>query len=342
MIDRIRFGRTGLMVSRCGFGAIPIQRISAAEAGRLLKKAYEAGITFYDTARRYSDSEEKIALALADVRKNIVIATKTRGKNPEEILRDLETSLRVLRTDFVDILQLHNLKAPLDPDDPNGAYQGLKEARRKGMTRFIGMSTHRVDVALKAADSGLYDSIQFPLSMISNEQELSLIERCREKEVGLIAMKALAGGLITDARTAFAFLHQFDALVPIWGMQRESELDEFIALEAHPPALDDAMQKKIAQYRKELSGDFCRGCGYCLPCPAEIPISQAARTSFLIGRTNIKRLLTDEWKQGMERIRDCQECGHCREECPYELDTPTLLKKQLALYEEWLEKQPKA
>ncbi|MBU4120255.1 MAG: aldo/keto reductase [Proteobacteria bacterium] len=338
-MEKIRLGRTGLMVSRSGFGAIPIQRISAAEAGRLLRKACENGINFFDTARSYTDSEEKIGLALADVRGKILLATKGKGESRKKVLEDLETSLRLLRTDYVDLLQIHNLKKTLDREEPDGAYQGLLEAREKGMTRFIGMSTHRLDIALEAAASGLYDTVQFPLSMISSKKDLTLIGACRDRDIGLIAMKALSGGLITNAAAAFAFMRQFDTLVPIWGIQRERELDEFIALEANPPVLDDAMRRVIEKDRAELAGDFCRGCGYCLPCPAVIPIAQAARMSLLLRRTLVQRFLTDQWKADMAKIRDCQECGHCREQCPYELDTPAILKKMLADYEAFLERR---
>ena len=340
-MEKIRLGRTGLMVSRSGFGAIPIQRLDKNDAGRLLRKAYESGINFFDTSRSYTDSEEKIGLALTDVRGEILLATKNKGADRQKVLEALEASLKNLKTDYVDLLQLHNLKAPLDPDDPDGPYQGLLAAREKGMARFIGMTTHRRDVAIEAAASGLYDTVQFPLCMISSEKDLELIDICREKEIGLIAMKALSGGLITNAAAAFAFLRQFDTLVPIWGIQFEWELDEFIALEKNPPPLDDAMRQVIARDRAELAGDFCRGCGYCLPCPAGIPISQAARMSLLLRRTLVSRFLTDEWKRDMAKIRECQECGHCREQCPYELDTPVLLKMMLADYEEFLEKLPK-
>jgi predicted aldo/keto reductase-like oxidoreductase len=338
-MEKIRLGRTGLMVSRSGFGAIPIQRITAEEAVRLLRKACDHGINFYDTARSYTDSEEKIGLALSDRRKEILLATKNKGENRQTVLTELEKSLRLLRTDHVDLLQTHNLKALPDSDDPDGGYRGLLEARQKGMTRFIGMTTHRIDIALQAAASGLYDTVQFPLSMISSEKDLGLIDVCRRNDIGLIAMKALSGGLITNAAAAFAFMRQFDALVPIWGIQREKELNEFIALEADPPALDEAMQRIIEKDRAELSGNFCRGCGYCTPCPIGIPVSMAARMSLLLRRTLVGRFLTDKWKADMARINQCTECGHCREMCPYELDVPAILKRQLADYEEFLEER---
>ena len=336
-MEKMRLGRTRLMASRSGFGAIPIQRVSAEEAGRLLRKACDHGINFYDTARSYTDSEEKIGLALSGLRGKILIATKNKGENRQTVLTELEKSLRLLKTDYVDLLQIHNLKAFPDPDDPDTGYRGLLEAKQKGMTRFIGMSTHRIDIALQAAASGLYDTVQFPLSMISSDKDLGLIDVCRLNDVGLIAMKALSGGLITNAAAAFAFLRQFDTVLPIWGIQRERELDEFIALEADPPVLDEAMRRIIEKDRAELSGNFCRGCGYCTPCPIGIPVSMAARMSLLLRRTPVGRFLTEKWKADMALIDKCTGCGHCREMCPYELDVPTILKRQLADYEEFLE-----
>lgn len=331
-MDQIRLGRTNLMVSRSGFGALPIQRISLQEAGRLLRKAYEGGINFFDTARNYTDSEVKIGAALADVRERIIIATKTAAEDRKTFFEHLETSLRNLKTDYIDIYQLHNPKTLPDPDDSEGLYHALLEAKNKGMIRFIGITNHRLDVAIAAAESGLYDTVQYPLSLLSNEKDLGLIGICAQKDVGLIAMKALSGGLINNGKAAFAFLRQYQNVLPIWGVQKESELDEFLACEQNPPALDDAMWEIINKFRSELSGDFCRGCGYCLPCPVQIPIPMAARMDLLLGRAVYQSYLTDEWREQMELIEKCIDCGHCRNHCPYELDTPNLLKKNLVAY----------
>jgi uncharacterized protein len=335
-MDRIRLGRTGLIVSRSGFGAIPIQRIGFEESTALLRKAFEGGINFFDTAYGYSDSEEKIGRALSFERKNIVLATKTPAVNGREFLEHLERSLYRLKTDYIDIYQFHNPSAVPRPGDGTGLYEAALEAKNKRLIRHIGITNHRLPVALEAVHSGLYETIQFPFSSLASEGDLELLEEAEEAGVGFIAMKGLAGGLISKAASTFAYIRATDYAVPIWGMEKQWQLEEFLELEENPPALDDAMRETIARDRAELSGSFCRGCGYCLPCPAGIEIPTAARLSFLMRRSLFERFLTSEFGAQMDRIEGCIGCGHCRDNCPYGLDTPALLKSQLAEYREFV------
>lgn len=334
-MEKMRLGRTDLLVSRTGFGAIPIQRISFDETRYLLRKAYDQGINFFDTARGYTDSEEKIGYSLKDLRKDIIIASKSPSREKQGVLQDIETSLSKLQTEYIDILQVHNPPFVPRPGGEDGIYDALTEAKQQGKIRFIGFTNHRLKVALEAIASDLYDTMQFPLNCLSSDADLQLIEECKQHDIGVIAMKALSGGLITNASPTFAFLRQYENVVPIWGIQFEAELDEFLALEQAPPVLDNEMWKVIERDRAELSGAFCRGCGYCLPCPVEIPINMAARMSLLVRRMPYQRFMTDEWKARMERIAECTECGECRERCPYDLDTPELLKRQLTEYREF-------
>lgn len=166
---------------------------------------------------------------------------------------------------------------------------------------------------------------------------MKVIAKCKENHIGLIAMKALSGGLITNAASAFAFLRQYDNVVPIWGIQRESELDDFLSLENDPPILDARMWRVIEKDRTELGGTFCRACGYCLPCPVGIPIPMAARMSLMLRRMPYQQFMKDNWRKQMLLIKDCQDCGYCKEHCPYHLDTPVLLKEMLRDYEEFYE-----
>lgn len=208
----------------------------------------------------------------------------------------------------------------------------MLKAREQGKIRHIGITCHRMAVAQDAIQSGLYETLQFPFSYLASEKDLAIVSACKEKQMGFIAMKSLAGGLIHNARAAFAFENQFDHVLPIWGIQRETELDEFISFMAHPPVLDDALRAVIEQDKKELSGDFCRGCAYCMPCPAGIEIRSCARMSLMLRRAPSKAWLTKEWQDKMKKIEDCLHCNKCRSKCPYELDTPALLEKNYADY----------
>jgi uncharacterized protein len=326
-------GRTGITVCRTGFGALPIQRVPLDDAVRILHRARDNNINFFDTAAMYSDSEEKLGAAFGHERYSVVIATKTLATTKDSVLKSVHESLKKLDTAYIDVMQLHNPETLPDPSDPQSSYAGLVEAREKGLVRFIGMSNHSLSRATDAARSGLYDTIQFPLSSLSSDADLSLVSICRETGCGLIAMKPMAGGLITNAATSFAFLRQQPGVLPIWGIQRESELDEFIAFENNPPQLDEWMWKCIRKDRFELSGSFCRGCGYCLPCPQGIQINWTARMSLLLRRAPYQQFLTDEWRAKMRLIDDCTGCGQCRSRCPYGIDTPALLKNNLADYE---------
>lgn len=328
-----KLGRTDLIVTRTAFGALPIQRTDMEEAARILRAAFDGGINFFDTARAYTDSETKMGRALADVRSSIVIATKTTAKTRAGVLEDIETSLRELGTDYVDLLQLHNPKVLPDPSDPESSYAGLIEARRKGLTRFVGITSHVRERAVAAIDSGLYDTLQYPMCHISAPEDVAVIDLCRKANVGFIAMKPLAGGLLTQLRPAFAFFGQYDNAVPIWGVQRMSELIELLALADDPPALDKEMQAIIERDRVDLADDFCRACGYCMPCPQGINIPMASRMNLLLLRMPYEQFLTERWREQMRLVESCTECGQCREKCPYGLNPPALLRKSLQFYE---------
>ena len=334
-METIRLGRTNLVVSKNGFGALPVQRVGMEDACHLLRKAYENGINYFDTARAYSDSEEKLGNALSDVRKNIIISTKTGATSVEDFWKHLNKSLSLLKTDYIDIYQFHNPAFCPKPGDGTGLYEAMLEAREKGMIRFIGMTNHRLSVAEEAVRSGLYDTLQFPFSYLASEKEEALVRLCEELDVGFICMKALAGGLITRSDVAYAYLAKFP-VAPIWGIQRETELDEFLSYQETPPKLTKERMDYIAKERLELIGDFCRGCGYCMPCPVDIEINTCARMSLLLRRAPAAGFLTEAGQAMMKKIEDCLECGQCKTKCPYGLDTPALLKKNYEDYKTFL------
>lgn len=336
MMPTVTLGRTGLQSPKNAFGALPIQRDSKEEAIRILREAYERGFTYYDTARSYTDSEEKLGAAFHGMRDKIILATKTPSKTAAGFWKDLDTSLRLLQTDYIDLYQFHNPAFLPVPGDESGLYEAMQEAKKQGKIRFIGITNHRLPVAEAAVDSGLYDTLQFPFSYLSDEKEIALVRRCKEKNVGFIAMKALSGGLIQSAAAAYAFMLGYDNVLPIWGIQRMQELLEFAAFNDAPPALDEKLQALIEKDRTELSGNFCRGCGYCQPCPAGIDIPTCARISLLLRRSPAARWLEPDFQEQMARIDDCRHCGHCTSHCPYGLDTPELLRANYEDYKTFL------
>ena len=329
---KVTLGKTGITVEKNSFGALPIQRISTQEAVKLLRKAYDNGVTFYDTARWYTDSEEKLGEAFDGMRDKVYIATKTGAANVEGFWNDLHTSLRNLRTDYIDIYQFHNPSFCPKPGDGTGLYEAMLEAKEKGLIRHIGITNHRLSVAHEAVESGLYETLQFPFSYLATDKDIELVEKCKNTDVGFVAMKGLSGGLITNSAAAYAFIAQYDNVLPIWGVQRESELDEFLSYIENPPVMSEELAAVIKHDSEELLGDFCRGCGYCMPCPVGIEINNCARMSLLIRRSPSAAQLSPAVQEKMKLIEKCLHCGSCKSKCPYGLDTPTLLEKNYKDY----------
>ncbi len=343
-MKQVTLGKTGITAPQNGFGALPVQRVSKSEAVEILRAAYAGGIRFFDTARAYSDSEEKLGAAFGSAegmpeddyirpeRKDIFIATKTAAKTPDNFFRDLHTSLDKLKTPYIDIYQFHQMGQCYRPGDGTGMYEAMLRAREEGLIHHIGGTAHKIGIAMEAAESGLYETIQFPFSYLAGSKELELVETCRKNNVGFIAMKGLAGGLINHSKAAMAFMTQFDNVMPIWGIQRMSELNEWLSFMDETPQMDDEIRAFIDSEQKELSGDFCRGCGYCMPCTVGIQINQCARISLMIRRAPSDSWLSPHWQEEMNKIDDCVNCRLCASRCPYELDTPNLLRKNLADY----------
>ena len=331
-METVRLGRTEIVTNKNGFGALPIQRISDKDAVYLLQKAYENGITYFDTARWYTDSEHKLGLAFKGVRDKIWIATKTGAASAADFWKDLETSLNNLQTDYIDVYQFHNPAVCPKPGDESGLYEAMLTAKEQGKVKHIGITNHRLAVADEAIESGLYETLQFPFCYLATEKDIALVKKCKEKDMGFIAMKALSGGLITNSAAAYAYLAQYDNVLPIWGVQRENELDEFLSYIDNPPKMNEELSKVIKHDRKELLGEFCRGCGYCMPCPMGIEINNSARMSLMLRRAPSAGWLSEEWQEKMMKIETCLHCNKCKSKCPYGLDTPALLEKNLEDY----------
>ena len=333
---QITLGKTGITVPQNAFGALPIQRVDKETAVKLLRRAYEGGMRFFDTARAYSDSEEKVGEAFEGMRDKVYIATKTGAKTPEEFWEHLETSLKNLRTDYVDLYQFHCADQCYRPGDGTGMYECMEEAKRQGKIRHIGITAHKLYIAEEIVRSGLYETLQYPFSYLSSKREEELVENCRKADMGFIAMKGLAGGLINRSDAAMAFMSRFEQVLPIWGIQRETELEEWLGYMKDTPALTEETAAFIEKEKQEFTGDFCRGCGYCMPCPAGIMINQCARMSLMLRRAPSSAWLTPEMQAEMKKIEGCLECRQCVEKCPYELNTPELLKKNYEDYKKVL------
>lgn len=328
-------GQTNLVVTKPAFGALPIQRCSEADAVSILRRAYEGGIRYFDTANMYTDSEEKIGKALSDVRKEIVISTKSAGRDHATVAEHIQLSLERVKTDYIDLFQFHQVSNWEEID--SGAWEAAMDAKKKGYIRHIGATSHLLSFAFEMVESGRFETMQYPFSYLSGEDEFRLVQRCREKNVGYIAMKALAGGMLSNARAVHAFMGAQDGVVPIYGIQTMEELEQWLALAEEDPELDVSLQAVIEADRAQLAGQFCRSCGYCMPCPQDIEIRNCARMDMLIRRSPWRPYFTPEWQEKMNRINECLECGLCKSRCPYGLDTPKVLKYMLKDYWEFYE-----
>ncbi len=334
-VKTITLGRTGITTPQNAFGALPIQRADVPTAVGLLRRAYEGGMTFFDTARAYSDSEIKVGEAFEGMRDKVYIASKTQATTPEKFRTDLETTLTNLRTDHIDIYQLHCVPRCYRPGDGTGMYEALVEAKKQGKILHIGITAHKIGIAEEIVESGLYETLQFPFCYLATDRDIELVRSCEKAGMGFIAMKGLSGGLLTNSEACMAFMSEYNVL-PIWGIQRQSELDEWLSFFDREVSMTDEVRAFIEKDRNELLGDFCRGCGYCSPCTVGIKINNCARMSQLIRRAPSAEFLGDFWKEEMMKIEQCIDCGACKTRCPYELDIPTLLRKNLADYKDIL------
>jgi uncharacterized protein len=328
------FGKTGMKVSVLGFGGIPILRLETNEAVRILRHAFDKGITFYDTANAYKDSEDKMGIAFEGMRDKVVIATKTGKRDAAGAAEHLENSLRMLRTDYIDLYQLHQVAQEKDWETitaPGGAMEVVVKAQQAGKIRHIGVTSHNLNMAIKLVKTGLFSSIQFPFNFIETEAT-QLHAVARDLNLGILGMKPFAGGTIDNAELAFKYLRQHPDVLVIPGYDSVEAVDGVIAIYGKPNVMEDADLKSMDEYRAELGKQFCRRCEYCQPCPSGVMITPAMGYPIVAHRMSIK--VSVPWSQKvMESTQQCTECGLCVTRCPYELPIPEILKKNYDLYE---------
>jgi uncharacterized protein len=331
----VKLGKTGLTISEVGFGGIPIVRLDIPTAVKVLRRAYEKGITFYDTAFLYRGSEDKMGRAFEGMRQNVIFATKTFKRDAKSAIEQLENSLHLLKTDYIDLYQLHQVAQGRDWDGvfaPDGAFEALLKAKEQGKIRFIGVTSHNLSMAVKLVKTGLFSTIQFPFNFIEEAAKDELHVAALEREMGILVMKPFAGGVIDNSALALKYLRQFPDAVPIPGFDSVESVDQIVSIYSHENSLTPKDLEMMDEYRVKLGKQFCRRCEYCQPCPNGVMITTGMGYNLIASRMSAA-VSVDFAKAAMESIKLCTACGACVEKCPYELPIPEMLKARYDLYE---------
>ena len=332
----IPLGKTGLTVSELGFGGIPIIRLNEDEAVTVLRRAYESGITLFDTANAYRDSEKKMGHAMGDVRDKVIFATKTIRRDATGALQQLENSLQAMKTDYIDIYQFHQIGQENDWDRiaaPGGSMEAMIRAKDQGKIRYIGITSHNLEMAIKLVKTGLFSTVQFPFNFIEDAAKDELFAAARDYGMGILAMKPFGGGIIDNAEIAFRFLRQYPDVIALAGFDAPEKVDEVVSLYQKPNKVSKKDLKLMEKYRRELGREFCRRCEYCQPCPQGVMITAAMNYKVIASRMS-PRVAVELCKKPMESISLCTECRECIGRCPYQLAIPDILKTQYDQYEQ--------
>lgn len=335
-MDKLRLGKTELMVSRIGFGGIPIQRCSEEIAIAIIHRCLEHGVNFIDTAAAYTNSEERIGKAIVGQRDGLIIATKSTERTREGIEVHLHQSLERLKVSFIDLYQFHgvndltNLTKVLDPAGPIAV---IKDAQKHGLVRHIGITSHNKDTAKEAVKSGQFATIMFPFNFMTPEPALEVLPLTRERGTGFIAMKPLEGGMLPNAALSFKYLLQYHDVLPIVGIEYPYEIDEIMEVIHGDHRITKADTDEIERMRRELGNQFCRRCDYCQPCEQGIRISAVLPMRGLMKRLPLERLFTGMAREIMSKAAKCTACGQCEEHCPYQLPIRKLLGDAVTWYE---------
>ena len=322
-------GKTGLKISRLGFGGIPIQKIDAAGTKKLMLALKDAGVNYIDTARGYTVSESYLGEALEGIREHFILATKSMSRDKEAMAKDIDISLQNLRTDYIDLYQVHNPSvADIDKvTAPGGALEALLEAKAAGKIGHIGLTAHTVEVFEKALSCPWVETIMFPYNIVES-QGTKLMKKCTEKNVGFICMKPLAGGAIEDATLALRYILQNeDVTVVIPGMAEEKEISQNIAAACDRSPLTPEENAAIVNLRNTLGTEFCRRCNYCAPCTEGIPISAMFLMEGYLSRYGLADWAKMRYNGMNKTASDCIGCGICENRCPYNLPIRKMLKR---------------
>ena len=335
-MEKIRLGKSGLMVTRIGFGGIPIQRLNEEDAIAVIKRCLGHGINFLDTANAYTTSEARIGKAIAGQRRDLIIATKTTHRDRDGLAKHLEKSLTRLGTDYIDLYQFHAVSDFKTLDvvlDPNGPMAVLEEAKKTGKIRHIGVTSHQIDVAVKAVESERFETLMFPFNFVTDEAAEKLLPLCKKHDVGFIVMKPLAGGMIADARTAFRYLFQFKDVVVIPGIERPTEIDQIVDIFNGPLELTEKDRADMRKLKEQLGTRFCHRCDYCQPCKEGIHISSVMTFPSFMARLPEEQIF-GFWAGLFDLAAKCNKCGECETRCPYHLPIRDMMEEYYELYEQ--------
>lgn len=321
-------GKTNMKVNRVGFGGIPIQRITQEETNKVINELIDKNVNFIDTARAYTISEEYIGNAIEGKREKFFIATKSMARDYESMKQDIEISLKNLKTDYIDLYQIHNLKPEEYKTifDENKAYKALLEAKEEGKIKYIGITSHSLETIEKSIGDEKFSTIQFPYNIIEDQAD-EVFKKANKKDIGIIVMKPLAGGAIDDAKLAIKYILSKDYIdVVIPGMESIEQVRENVSvLQDTNITKDDEL--KIQEIRNIMGKRFCRRCEYCLPCPLKINIPQNFLLEGYYTRYNLKDWAKERYKSLEVKASACVECGLCETKCPYELPIREMLKE---------------
>lgn len=334
-------GKTGLEVNRLGFGGIPIQRVSETQAVETVLHAIESGIDFIDTARAYTTSEHRIGLALKQTEKKVFIATKSHEKTPDGVQENLETSLKELQREYIDIYQCHGIRDEEDYNhltSPGGVYEVLQKAKDQGIIGHIGATSHSLDLVEKIVEDGLFETIMICFSFLEPAAAEKIIPNAIQKGVGVIAMKPFSGGVIEKPSLALKYTLNVPEVLVLAGVEKNELFDENWEVFQGNYNLDDSDLNEIEEIKSHFDKLFCRRCDYCQPCTEEIPIQFVLGVRSMVKRMGTGALDSDRLSAMIEKARECSECGECETRCPYELPIPELIKENVA----WADEQKKS
>jgi predicted aldo/keto reductase-like oxidoreductase len=340
-MERIVIGKTGLGAWRLGFGGIPLQRVSEAQAVDTVLHALDLGMDFFDTGRGYTTSERRIGLALRQTDKKVILASKGRGRTAEGIRKDLETSLREMQRDYIDLYQCHMVKDQQDYQriiSSGGALEGLQKAREEGLIGHIGVTSHSLDVIDRVLDDELFETVLVCFSFLEALAAQKIFPKALAKGVGVIAMKPFSGGVIDNARLALKYAFSQEGILVLAGVEDKNLLDENWKIFQNDYRLSAGEKKEIAEYQNRYDKMFCRRCDYCQPCSEGIPIQAVLGIRSMVKRRGSQILARGgQHLEPIEKARNCSECGECMTRCPYHLPIPDLIRENLR----WVDDQMK-